>query len=278
MMVRRATMPKTLQLAELIKSLPSRKKDANKRDFGSVLVFAGDEGMPGAARICAEASIRVGAGLVILATHPSHSASATVARPEIICHGLSNTLQLSPILNHSTVMAIGPGLTQSAWSQEFTKFLLGHTLPTVIDAGALDIIKPMTGSHSNWIITPHPGEAARLLDTTATAIQQDRVKAIQTLQQRYGCVVVLKGAGSLIHDGKAIYRCEQGNPGMASAGMGDLLTGIIAGLIAQGLPLSDAAKLGVCLHAAAGDLAAHTEGQRGLLALDLLPFVRKLLN
>lgn len=269
--------PINLELNALLKKMPPRAKDANKRDFGHALIFAGDEGMPGAARICAEGCMRVGAGLVTLATHPHHAAFATINRPEIISYGIHNTLQFSSILQKATVLAVGPGLSQSAWSREFTEFLLSFTLPTVIDGGALDIIKPMHGIHNNWIITPHPGEAARLLDTTASIIQNNRVAAIMELHQRYGGVVVLKGAGTLIKEDNTLYICKAGNPGMASAGMGDLLTGVITGLLAQGLSYLDAAKLGVMLHATAGDIASN-DGERGLLALDFIPYIRVLLN
>ena len=234
--------------------------------------------MPGAPRLCVEACARMGAGVTMLATHPSHAILLVLMRPEIICQGISQSVELLPLIHRASVLAIGPGLTDDEWSRPLLTRLLRANLPTVIDAGALDVIKPLVGPHPNWIITPHPGEAARLLDTTAEEIQANRIEAVHRLQKKYGGVVVLKGAQTLIDDGKNRYVCRAGNPGMASGGMGDLLTGMIVGLLAQKLDPSSAACLGVTLHATAGDLAAKDQGERGLLALDLIPYARKLLN
>ena len=266
-------------LTELLECLPPRQPDANKYDFGAVLILAGDQGMAGAGRISAEACLRCGAGLVLLATHPAHAEIAGLGCPELICHGIKDVDSLSPLLQKVRVLVVGPGLSDSAWSQQGVQFLLQKDhLPTVIDAGALDFIKLMSGSHPNWIITPHVGEAARLLDCHSVDIQADRIKAIKALQKKYGCVGVLKGANTLIADGQVVHKLEAGNPGMASAGMGDLLTGVIAALIAQGCSLSDAAQLGALLHATAGDQCAREAGQRGMLALDLLPYLHKYIN
>jgi NAD(P)H-hydrate epimerase len=150
--------------------------------------------------------------------------------------------------------------------------------PMVIDADALNLLAQDPVSSANWILTPHPGEAARLLNCNTADVQSDRFAAAQTLQQRYGGVVVLKGSGTIIADNEGhIAVCDAGNPGMATGGMGDILTGIIAGFLAQGLSLGDAARLGVCLHATAADEAA-IEGERGLLASDLMPCLRRLVN
>ncbi|MBP8159148.1 MAG: bifunctional hydroxymethylpyrimidine kinase/phosphomethylpyrimidine kinase, partial [Aeromonas sp.] len=129
----------------------------------------------------------------------------------------------------------------------------------------------------NWVLTPHPGEAARLLGCSIADIAADRFAAVRRLQQRFGGVVLLKGAGSLIDDGKQIALCDEGNPGMASGGMGDLLSGIIAALLAQGWSAVEATRLGAVIHGEAADLAA-ADGERGMLASDLLPFIRRLVN
>jgi NAD(P)H-hydrate epimerase len=129
----------------------------------------------------------------------------------------------------------------------------------------------------NWILTPHPGEAALLLQCTSAEIQQDRFAAVAALQQRYGGVVLLKGAGTLVCGGETVFLCPYGNPGMASGGMGDVLSGVLVSLVSQGLSPLDAACLGACLHGAAADLAA-IEGSRGLLATDLMPYLRELLG
>jgi NAD(P)H-hydrate epimerase len=151
-------------------------------------------------------------------------------------------------------------------------------LPLVVDADGLNLLSQTPKMSDCWVLTPHPGEAARLLNQTSDIIQQDRLSAIKAISQRYGGVCVLKGSGSLVLSANALpLLCDKGNPGMATGGMGDVLSGVIGGLIAQGIPLGDAAKLGVYLHAIAGDLAAK-EGERGMIATDLFPYLRRLAN
>ena len=257
--------------------LPLRVRASHKGDYGHVLVVGGDHGMAGAVRLAGEAAARTGSGLVSIATRRAHAASITAARPELMCHGVESAHDLRLLLQRASVVAIGPGLGQSAWACGMLAAVLQTRLPLVVDADALNLLaqEPMQCDH--WVLTPHPGEAARLLGITAQQIQADRLHAVQALQQRYGGVCVLKGAGSLVCASDAMTLCEAGNPGMASGGMGDVLTGIIAGLLAQGLSLVDAANAGVYIHATAGDRAAQ-EGERGLLASDLLPQLRRLVN
>jgi NAD(P)H-hydrate epimerase len=255
-----------------------RSRTAHKGNFGHVLVVGGDTGYAGAVRLAAEAAARVGTGLVSVATHGLHAAAICAARPELMVHAVETTTQLSPLLQRANCIAMGPGLGQSEWSAQLFATIMDTRLPLVIDADALNLLAadPMQGD--NWILTPHPGEAARMLGCTSAAIQADRYTAARNLQDRFGGVIVLKGSGTLIVDAKQnIAVCDGGNPGMASGGMGDVLTGVIAGLVAQGYALSDAARLGVCVHAAAGDAAA-IEGERGLLAGDLMPWLRRLVN
>ncbi len=262
-----------------LKKLSARALDANKYDFGPVFIFAGHKGMPGAARLCAEGCLRAGAGMVILATHPAHADAIAMSRPEMICHGIEEMHQLSALVKKAKVLAVGPGLTQDHWCVEGVEMLLQQThLPMVIDAGALAIIKPKIGKHPQWILTPHVGEAAILLDLTPQQVQRDKVAAAQELQKRYGAVVVLKGAKTLVVSQQSVETVQAGNPGMASAGMGDVLTGVIAGLVAQDIDLNEAAYLGATLHAMAGDECAKREGLLGMLALDLLPYLRNKIN
>lgn len=273
-----STKPTTLQLTTLQQLLKPRARTASKTDFGHVLVIGGDRGMAGAVRMAGEATARVGAGLVSIATRPEHITVISSTRPELMAHGVKTAKELSPLLKRATVLVLGPGLGQSTWSQQLFKKVLSAPQPKVVDADALNLLAKKPVLRSDWILTPHPGEAARLLKSTPEKIQQDRITAALQLQKKYGGVIVLKGADTIVvgNDHKPKI-CNAGNPGMASGGMGDVLTGIIAGLIAQGLPLQLAAELSVCLHAAAGDLAAK-EGERGLLALDLMPYLRKLVN
>ncbi len=259
--------------------LGRRPRNAHKGSFGHVLLIGGNHGMAGAVRMSAEAAVRTGAGLTSVATRPEHVATMAAARPEVMWHGVEAVSDLSEMMARATVIAIGPGLGHDDWAQALLMLALGSDLPLVVDADALNLLAEYPdGSHSNWVITPHPGEAARLLGSTTEEVNRDRFAAVERLHRHYGGVALLKGAGSLVCDAAgAISLCSDGNPGMASGGMGDLLTGVIAALIAQGLPLDEAARAGVALHAAAADRAAQ-EGERGMMATDLLPHLRYLVN
>lgn len=266
-----------LTLDSLPKLAP-RARNAHKGKYGHVLVIGGDYGMAGAARLAAEGAARVGAGLISLATRAAHAASASAQRPELLCHGVEHVKDLHHLLQAASVVAIGPGLGRGEWGAQLLSAVLESSLSLVVDADALNLLAIEPTARGNWVLTPHPGEAARLLGWPTAQVQADRFSAIEKLQRRYQGVIVLKGTGSLVlSEAGPVAVCAAGNPGMASGGMGDLLTGVIAGLIAQGLALGDAARLGVCLHAEAGDRAA-VEGERGMLASDLLPHLRRLVN
>lgn len=259
--------------------LTPRHRTAHKGDFGHVLMMGGDHGMGGAARLAAEAALRSGAGLVSVATRPEHVAAIITARPELMVNGLTDVERLSPLLKRADVVAIGPGLGQSAWGRDLWAHAVDSGKPLVVDADALNLLAADPQHRDDWVLTPHPGEAARLLACSTPEIQQDRLAAADALVQRYGGVVVLKGAGTVVAaaGNRPPAICTDGNPGMASGGMGDVLTGIIASLLAQGWGSRDAAEIGVCLHGAAGDRAAQV-GERGLLAGDLLAQLRRLVN
>lgn len=258
--------------------LSMRDRDAHKGSFGHVLVVGGDFGFAGAARMAAEAAARTGAGLVSVATRPEYAAVLPLAFPEVMARGIDNVVDLNPLLDKATVIALGPGLGQSEWSSRLLAHVLDSKIPLVVDADALNLIAREPLSNNNWVLTPHPGEAARLLNTGIAAVTSDRFAAVRSLQEKYGGVIVLKGSGTLVADESPLIQlCSDGNPGMATGGMGDVLTGTIAGFMAQGIPPADAARLGVCVHAAAADRAA-CEGERGLIATDLMPWIRKLVN
>jgi NAD(P)H-hydrate epimerase len=227
----------------------------------------------------AEASARTGAGLVSVATRPEHAALLNLTRPELMCHAVSAPVELEPLLARASVVAIGPGLGRSDWSRSVWQRVLSTDKPLVVDADALNLMAAEPVWRDAWVLTPHPGEAARLLGCTTGEIQADRFGAVRRLREKYGGICVLKGAGSLVQggSGRPPAVCTDGNPGMASGGMGDVLTGIIAGLLAQGIGSEDAACMGVCLHGAAADAAAR-QGERGLLAGDLMPHLRTLVN
>ncbi len=262
-------------------ALPPRDSAAHKGAFGHVLVIGGDHGMGGAARLAGEAALRTGAGLVSVATRAAHVPALLSARPELMVHAVETAAALAPLLARASVLALGPGLGQGRWGEALlAAALAADDRPVVVDADALNQLAhaPRTLSMPA-VLTPHPGEASRLLGITTAAVQFDRYAAVRALAARYGAVVVLKGAGSLIADPAGrVAVCPWGNPGMAAGGMGDVLTGVIAALLAQGLVPWDAACLGVGLHARAGDAAARAGGERGLCAADLFAPLRALLN
>lgn len=257
-----------------------RPRDSHKGMFGHVAIVGGNYGMSGAPRIAAGSALRSGAGLVTVITRPEHAATMNIMMPEIMCTGIDGVTDMPPSLESATTWAIGPGLGHDRWAGNMMHFVLKQKLPVVIDADGLRWLSKHPSKHDNWILTPHPGEAAALLDIDSTKIQTDRLKAAKELQRRYGGMVILKGAGTVIAYPDELPRIcvNTGNPGMASAGMGDCLTGIIAALLAQRVPPNEATALGVWVHGKAGDLAAADGGERGLLASDLLPYIRKLLN
>lgn len=264
--------------ASLVDALPGpRSRVAHKGHYGQVLVIGGQPGMSGAVRLAAEAAARVGAGRVTVATHPEHAAVINSGRPELMSVALHSADDLAAYLEQASVIALGPGLGQSNWAAGLLEAVWDSKRPLIVDADALNSLAAAPQQRSNWILTPHPGEAARMLGIETAAVQADRLAASRALQANYGGVVVLKGAGTLIADGSQLWLCSAGNPGMASAGMGDVLCGVIAGLLAQGLTLSTAALCGVLLHSCAADSAA-VGGERGLLASDLFVELRRWLN
>lgn len=259
--------------------LKARPKNSHKGDFGHVLIIGGGPGMPGAVSLCAKAALRSGAGSVSVATWKTHAFGALSLVPEAMVWGIEDASELEPLLAKASVCVIGPGLGETDWAKALFLTAIKSMLPMVIDASALRFLAQMPQFDDNWILTPHPGEAASLLSCTVQEVQKDRYDAITALQALYGGVIVLKGTGSLVKDlEKNTLVCSRGNPGMASAGMGDVLCGIIAALCAQGLSLSEAATLGVWVHATAGDKVAHAKGELGLLASDLLDCVPSVLN
>lgn len=259
-------------------SLPPRARAAHKGSHGHVLVVGGAPGYAGAARLAAEAALRTGAGLVSAAVHPACAAQLNFGRPEIMVHAVDGPRALVPLLKRATVVAIGPGLAQDDWGAALFGAVCDVDLPRVLDADALNLLARDAQHHADWVLTPHPGEAARLLQCSTRDIAADRYAAAAALVARYGGVSVLKGAGSIVCGEEGVDVVAGGNPGMASGGMGDVLTGVIAALRAQGLAAFDAASHGAALHAAAADAAACAGGERGLLASDLFDPLRRLVN
>ena len=259
-----------------------RWRDAHKGDNGHVLVIGGNHGMPGAVIMAAEAAMHCGAGKVSVATRPEHLTALAIRRPEVMAFSVSGKAALMPLLSDKSVIVVGPGLGATPWGFELLEQALSSELPVVLDADALNLLSEhprlRRARKSPVILTPHPGEAARLLGMDTGSVQKNRVSAVFRLAQIYRSCVVLKGAGTLIQDGDLLSVCSAGNPGMAVAGMGDVLSGVIGALIAQGLPAADAARLGVWLHARGADILVAQQGEIGLLATEIIPSIRQQLN
>ncbi len=265
-----------LDATERFDLLPPRAADTHKGDLGHVLVVGGDIGMAGAPVLAGTAALRAGSGLVTLATRAEHAALALTAQPELMSRSVETLDKLDGLVERADVIALGPGLGQGEWSQAVYRRSLATGLPLVVDADGLNQLAVGDDRAERWVLTPHPGEAARLLATSVAEVQADRFAAVRELAGRFQAVVVLKGHGSLIADPQGrVDVCPYGNPAMASAGMGDALTGIIASLIGQGLDLFDAARCGVMVHALAGDAAA--SGRRQILATDLIDHLGQIL-
>jgi hydroxyethylthiazole kinase-like uncharacterized protein yjeF len=260
--------------------LTPRARSDNKGHFGHVLIVGGNEGMAGAAVLAATAAARVGSGLVSVATRPPNAAIITSVSPEVMSHDVISEDEIKPILERSTVVVVGPGLGKSDWAKLLLKAVLQVKRPCVVDADGLNLLSANPYKRADWILTPHPGEAARLLNTSVDVVQSDRLAAAINIQKQYGGVCVLKGAGTIVvGENQLPALCTLGNPGMASGGMGDVLSGVIGGLLAQeqDVSLFDIAKQAVWIHARAGDMAA-SDGERGMLASDLFPYLRLLVN
>lgn len=289
-----ATTPvaRRLLASDLRGCIRVRARHTHKGETGHVLVVGGAPGMAGAARLAGEAAYRSGAGLVTIATHPAHAAWLNAARPELLCYGVADATGLRALFARASVIALGPGLGLGPWSRELFAAAYESGVPLVVDADGLNLLAAEPARRDDWVLTPHPGEAARLLGDSTRAVQADRFAAARAIGARYGGVVVLKGSGTLVvtADEPVAALCDRGNPGMASGGMGDVLTGVIAALSAQGLSAWDAACVGVWLHAAAADDAVRdgrgvgtrapdtAANEIGLIASDLFARLRARIN
>ena len=262
------------------KPLPARANNAHKGHFGRLLCIGGNRGMAGAIRLCAEAALRTGTGLVKVHCHHDSVLQVSQGRSELMV-GSDN---LSQQMAWADTLVLGPGLGQDSWSRsvfnEVISYLMHEDMPVIIDADGLNLLSDHLYKLklSNLVITPHPAEAARLLNKTTAEVEADRYAAVQQLAEKFVGTAVLKGAGSIVQHGARTLVCADGNPGMATAGMGDVLSGVIGGMLAQGMRGDDAGIFATCLHAAAGDLVAEQGGQRGMLASDLFPLLRQLIN
>ena len=271
-----------LDASDASQLLQPRSRISHKGLNGKILVVGGSIGMAGAARLAAEAALRGGAGLVYAAVAPSSVSMVMADRPEIMCRGVQGPDELAELASAVDVIVVGPGLGRDAWGESLAEAMLAVDKPLVVDADALNYLSEHRQQRSQWVLTPHPAEAARLLGSSASDVQAARIDAATALAADYGGVTVLKGACSLVSEVNdknevSIAVCDYGNPGMATGGTGDILAGLIGALIAQFGFSRQTVELGVLVHALAGDDAAE-DGERGLIATDLLPHIRQRVN
>lgn len=270
--------------------LPIREPAAHKGNFGKLLIMGGQDGMIGAPLLAGNAALRTGIGMVYILTNAKQSTITNNNCLELQIQNFSDLKQLKDLLSKATVLLLGSGMGTDRYAHTFFEQAMESNLPLIIDADGLNILADSYNAIINTIkpkekliLTPHPKEAAKLLNTDTATIEADRFAAINQLVNKYKATVVLKGAGTLIKEYRSddtyspIYLCDLGNPGMATAGMGDLLAGIIAALVGQKLNFKDACNFGVFVHALAGDIVAK-EGQVGIIASDLLLFIKKIIN
>jgi NAD(P)H-hydrate epimerase len=282
-----------VQKDDAARLMPARPRHSHKGTFGHVFVIAGSVGLTGAAALASEAALRIGAGMVTLGIPKSLNPVMEEKLTEVMTIPLPETdaqslaleakTKIFDFLEKADVAAIGPGLSRNPQTVELIHQLsVEIELPKVIDADGLNALSEkrelLDRLDSQTILTPHPGEMARLLNCSPQEVESDRIGTAQNLAEKHGLTLVLKGVPTIIaSDSSEVYINSTGNPGMATAGMGDVLTGAIAGLLAQGLAPVDAAVLGVYLHGLAGDVAAEIVGESGLIAGDVLKVLPKTL-
>jgi len=289
----------TLTAKQVIAPFPKRQRDSHKGDFGTVAVIGGASGMVGAPLMAGRAALKLGAGCVHVGLLADNAPAVDLMQPELMLHKAADLLRSSPLPNpfprageganvksNFDVLAVGCGLGRSPAAQKLLYDAIHHPAALVLDADALNILaqRPDLGTvvrsrKAATVLTPHPGEAARLLGIKTEEVQADRVAAVQQLVQKFGGSVVLKGADSLVatSDGK-LYINKTGNPGMSAAGMGDVLTGMVAAFLAQGMSADNALLLAVHLHGAAGDELAKQQATIGMSATEVTEWARWLLN
>jgi NAD(P)H-hydrate epimerase len=276
----------SLERVTTLPTLPKRPADSNKGMYGTVLVVAGGRGMAGAAGLVGAAALRSGAGLIRIACPAEVQPTVASFEPSYMTYPIENDgdglLRNKParraierLLERASVLAMGPGLGQSPEIRELVHWVVEEVkVPTVLDADALNALagqtKTLADVHRPIILTPHPGEFARLTGRSVSEIQADREGHAAALAEADHLIVVLKGSGTVVTDGRRLYVNTTGNPGMATGGSGDVLTGVIAALLAQKLPPFEAAQLGVHVHGLAGDIARDQSGEIGLIAGDIV--------
>ena len=264
-------------------TIPKRSKNSHKGDFGKSLILAGSEGMGGAAILSSEACLFSGAGLVSMYTHPSNIEASLSRNPEIMTLGIEKDFEIPKNID---VLLCGPGLKNNEWSENIVKkaFATRKLKTLIFDAGAFDFLHDLSSKFrchdAQIILTPHPGEAAKLLGISNDEVQKNRVNSAKEISKKYNANVILKGRDTIVYlkDSNEIHMCSEGGPELSTGGTGDVLAGVIAGLTSQKISISDACMLSVAVHARAGEVFKKDVGEIGLNAGSLSPIIRNLLN
>ncbi|MAZ24211.1 MAG: hypothetical protein CMK41_00310 [Porticoccaceae bacterium] len=273
-----------LDIDKAIENLPKRSAAFHKYDAGLCVIVGGDFGMGGAPIISAEGSMRIGSGLTRIVTRPDHVIACLIRNPECLVDGINTVSEARRLTDKASAIVIGPGLGKSPWSREMLKTFMNTDVPIILDADALSLIAEKESSFDykakKIVITPHAGEAAKLLGCSVREVEENRYAAVNKLQSIFGGVVLLKGPGSILSslNSDELFVCPYGNAALATAGSGDLLSGLIGGLVAQGKSIQEAAEIGVSVHSYASDMALHEYADKGLIATDLLAYIKQIIN
>lgn len=266
-------------LAELVEplALDPRVHDSHKGQYGNLAVFGGSTGMFGAVLLAGRAAMRSGCGLTTIVSKRKHADLVAIHCPELMSLGYPAAEKVDRLLMQTDGLVIGPGLDDGNWAHQVFSVIDNYAGPIVVDAGALRLLatSQYRQSRDNWILTPHVGEAAALLDCAPLDIQQDRIAAAREIVAVYGGICILKGSGTIIANARGLPPkiCDRGNPGMATAGMGDVLSGILGAHVSAGRPIDDCAESAVWIHATAADYAASQSSEHSLVASDVIDFL-----
>ena len=259
--------------------LKPREPATHKGNIGHAVCIGGNAQFPGAIRLSGESALRAGASLVSVACHKESAALIFYERPEfMLAPHDANDQRAASFLVQAKVVILGPGLGKDAWAKAWFEQVMLSPSPQVVDADGLRLLSESPNVNHQRVLTPHPGEAASLLHCDIATIENNRFSSVKAIAQNYGGICLLKGPGTLISDGNRVWVNTTGNPGMASGGMGDVLSGLVGALMIQIPDMLEATRLAVYIHGQAADILAEKEGMNGMLASDLLPVIRRLLN
>ena len=265
--------------------LPRRFKNSHKGQYGKVLVVGGDAGMGGAAILTSESALMSGAGLITLLTKKENVTASLLRLPEVMTYDISNFIKFCSYFEGIDTVVCGIGFGDSEWSKEaFIKTIeccKDKHINLIIDAGALRLLSKINTENTqlpkNLILTPHPGEAADLLNRSVKYVQENRISCAKELNEKFKAHVILKGYQTIIFSNK-IYKCQEGGPELAIPGSGDVLAGLISSMVSQNINIEDACRIAVAVHGKAGNDYRDEHGEIGLKSSELIQNIRKRIN